>query len=123
MSDSELERRFKPIARHAGLDLPKMGHRVNGFKVDFYWPELDLVIETDGLRYHRTPQQQTRDRIRDQTHTAAGLTALRFTRAQVRYEPQYVEDTLTAVVRRARERPGQDPTTRAVSSSTTACQL
>jgi very-short-patch-repair endonuclease len=100
MSDSELERRFKPIARRAGLGLPKMGRRVNGFKVDFFWPDLGLVIETDGLRYHRTPAQQTRDRIRDQTHTAAGLTPLRFTRAQVRYEPDRVLHVLRAVVRR-----------------------
>ena len=28
---------------------------VNGFEVDFHWPELGLVVETDGLRYHRTP--------------------------------------------------------------------
>ena len=43
----------------AGLPLPAAGRRVNGFKVDFYWPELGLVVETDGLRYHRTPAQQS----------------------------------------------------------------
>ena len=53
--------------------------RVNGFEVDFFWPTLGLVVETDGLRYHRTPAQQARDRVRDQAHTAAGLTPLRFT--------------------------------------------
>ena len=63
---------------------------VNGFKVDFYWPELGLVVETDGLRYHRTPAEQARDRLRDQAHTAAGLTPLRFTHEQVRYEPEHV---------------------------------
>lgn len=73
---------------------------MNGFKVDFYWPDLGLVIETDGLRYHRTPAQQAQDRIRDQAHTAAGLTPLRFTRAQLRYEPRHVQVTLAAVVRR-----------------------
>jgi very-short-patch-repair endonuclease len=54
-------------------------------------------VETDGLRYHRTPGQQTRDRIRDQAHAAAGLTPLRFTHAQVRFEPAEVQRTLTAV--------------------------
>ena len=75
---------------------------VNGFKVDFYWPELGLVVETDGLRYHRTPAEQAADRLRDQTHTAAGLTPLRFTRAQVRYEPAHVEAVLDKVARRLR---------------------
>jgi very-short-patch-repair endonuclease len=67
---------------------------VNGFRVDFFWPELGLISETDGWRYHRTPVQQARDRRRDQTHTAAGLTPLRYTHAQVRHEPGYVEGVL-----------------------------
>jgi hypothetical protein len=72
LTDSELERRFPPIARRAGLPPPLTQQRVNGFRVDFFWPDLGLVIETDGLRYHRTPAQQARDRERDQAHAAAG---------------------------------------------------
>jgi very-short-patch-repair endonuclease len=100
LTDSELERRFLRIVRALRLPKPETGVRVNGFKVDFYWRDLGLVVETDGLRFHRTPAQQGRDRVRDQVHTAAGLTPLRFTRAQVRFEPGYVGDTLAAVVRR-----------------------
>ncbi|MGH2978611.1 MAG: endonuclease domain-containing protein [Solirubrobacterales bacterium] len=81
---------------------PRRRRWVNGYKVDFYWPELGLVVETDGLRYHRTPAQQSRDRVRDQAHAAAGLTPLRFTRAQVAYDPGHVHATLTAVARRLR---------------------
>jgi very-short-patch-repair endonuclease len=102
LTDSELERRFLPIARRAGLPPPQTRRQVSGFRVDFYWPALDLIVETDGLRYHRTPAQQARDRLRDQTHTAAGLTCLRFTRAQVRFEADQVDATLSAVVRRLR---------------------
>ena len=98
LTDSELERRFIPIARTAGLPPPLTQERVNGFRVDFYWPDLGLVVETDGLRYHRTPTQQSRDRVRDQTHTAAGLTVLRFTHAQIRYQPRYVETTLARAI-------------------------
>jgi very-short-patch-repair endonuclease len=103
LTDSELERRFLPIARRTGLPLPRTRCLVNGFRVDFYWPDLGLVVETDGLRYHRTPAQQARDRVRDQRHVAAGLTPLRFTHAQIRFEPRYVEATLRAVVRRLAE--------------------
>ncbi len=103
LTDSELERRFLPIARSAGLPPPTTGARLNGFKVDFHWPELGLVVETDGLRYHRTPAQQGRDRLRDQAHAAAGLTPLRFTHAQVRYESDHVRATLAAVARRLGE--------------------
>lgn len=101
LTDSELERLFLRIAQRAGLPPPLTGRRVNGFKVDFHWPDLCLVVETDGLRYHRTAAQQARDRLRDQAHLAADLRPLRFTHAQVKFEPAYVEETLTAVVRRA----------------------
>lgn len=102
LTDSALERRFLPLARAAGLPLPETRRYVNGFRVDFYWPELGLVVETDGLRYHRTPVQQARDRVRDQAHTAAGLTPLRFTHAQVAYERTHVRATLVAVAGRLR---------------------
>jgi hypothetical protein len=102
LTDSELERRFLPLAAAAGLPVPQTQAQVNGYRVDFYWPELGLVVETDGLTYHRTPSQQARDRVRDNTHLAAGLTPLRFTHAQVTYEPGYVRGTLAVTARRLR---------------------
>ena len=74
LSDSALERRFRPIWKRAGLERPLTQEWVDGFKVDFYWPRLGIVVETDGLRFHRTPAQQAKDRRRDQIHTAAGHT-------------------------------------------------
>jgi Protein of unknown function (DUF559) len=100
LSDSELERLFRPIAAAAGLPPPLTKEWINGFEVDFFWPALGLVVETDGLRYHRTPSAQARDRIRDQTHTAAGLTTLRFTHRQVKYESEHVRTILAATARR-----------------------
>ena len=100
LTDSELERRFLRLVRKAKLPVPQTGTRLNGFVVDFYWPGLGLVVETDGLRYHRTPAQQARDRERDQAHARAGLTQLRFTHAQVFRDPARVGQTLRAVVRR-----------------------
>lgn len=91
---SALERRFRRLAREAGLPNPKTCVVVNGFEVDFYWPELPLIVETDGLRYHRTPTQQKKDLLRDQAHTLAGIPRLRFSHAQVRDEPAYVRVTL-----------------------------
>lgn len=103
LTDSELERRFLKIVESAELAIPVTGMRLNGYKVDFYWPDLGLVVETDGLRYHRTPTQQARDRRRDQAHAAAGLTTLRFTHRQVRFEGSEVRETLHAVARRLAE--------------------
>lgn len=104
LTDSELERRFLPLVDAAGLPRPLTRQSVNGFEVDFFWPDLGLVVETDGLRYHRTPAQQARDRLRDQTHAVAGMTPLRFTHAQVRFEADHVRDTLGAIARQLRDR-------------------
>jgi very-short-patch-repair endonuclease len=100
LTDSELERLFIPLAVDAGLPAPLTRQVVNGYRVDFWWPELGLVVETDGLTYHRTPAQQAADRRRDQAHTAAGLTQVRFTHWQVRLDPRHVVRTLARVVRR-----------------------
>ena len=97
---SDLERDFIPLARAAGLPRPLTQQIVSGHEVDFYWPELGLVVESDGLRYHRTPAQQAKDRRRDQTHTAAGLTPLRFTDEQIDYDQPHVVETLRSTARR-----------------------
>lgn len=100
LTESDLEQRFLKLVRDLGLATPLTQQYLNGFRVDFYWPDLGLVVETDGLTYHRTPAQQARDRLRDQAHTAAGLTPLHFTHAQIRYETEYVRSTLRTVMRR-----------------------
>lgn len=97
LTDSELERKFLRLVRSAKLPSPEVGASVNGFKVDFLWRDLGIVVETDGLTYHRMPQRQTRDRRRDQTHSAAGLVPLRFTHWQVAKEPSEVVKVLRAV--------------------------
>ena len=104
LSDDELERLFRPIAAAAGLPVPHTKQMVNEFEVDFLWPDLGLVVETDGWRYHRTPSAQTRDALRFQTHTAAGMTPLRFSHYQVKYEPAHVRRILTKTAANLRAR-------------------
>jgi very-short-patch-repair endonuclease len=100
MSHTELERRFAAILRHAGLPLPESQRWTGLGRVDFVWPDLGLVVEADGLRYHRTAAQQALDRRRDQAHTAAGRTPLRFTHGQVAHEQDHVAAVLAAVMAR-----------------------
>ena len=97
---SQLERSFIPIALDAGLSRPETCVQVEGYEVDFWWPELGLVVEADSLTYHRTAQQQQKDRRRDQAHVSAGLTVLRFTHSQIKYEPDHVRALLARVARR-----------------------
>jgi len=104
LSDSELEIYFRRIVRGASLPMPLSKQRVNDFEVDFYWPDLGLVVETDGLRYHRTPSAQTRDARRDRAHVMAGMTPLRFTHYEVRYEQRNVRASLLKTIAMLRRR-------------------
>jgi len=109
LSDSNLEILFRPIAAAAGLPVPLTRQRVNGFTVDFFWPELGLVVETDGLRYHRTPATQTRDARRDRAHVLAGMTPLRFTHYEIKHQRAQVRSELTRAATAVRARAAQGP--------------
>jgi very-short-patch-repair endonuclease len=104
LSDSNLEIYFRRIVRTARLPMPLSKQRVNDFEVDFFWPELGLVVETDGLRYHRTPSAQLRDARRDRAHVMAGMTPLRFTHYEVRYEPDRIRAALDKTIEMLRNR-------------------
>jgi very-short-patch-repair endonuclease len=96
VTDTVLEQRFLRIVRRTSLPLPETQVRLPGGRVDFYWPELQLVVEADSLRFHRTPFQQRSDALRDQTHFKSRLRTLRFTHWQICREPEYVESVLRA---------------------------
>jgi very-short-patch-repair endonuclease len=100
LTDTGLERKFMDIVRAAKLPRPDTQAWVSGYRVDFYWPDLGLVVEADGWRHHRTAGEQSNDRRRDQAHLASGLTALRFGEDQIRYKPTEVRRALAAVFRR-----------------------
>ena len=98
LSDSDLEVLFRPLAFAAKFPAPLTKHWVLGYETDFFFPDHDLIVETDGLRYHRTPAQQARMAKRDQVHVAAGFRVLRFTHWQIAHEA----DEVTSVLRQIR---------------------
>jgi very-short-patch-repair endonuclease len=97
LSDSDLEIYFRPLALAAGFPVPLTKQWVLGFEVDFHFPDHGLIVETDGLRYHRTPAQQARMVKRDQTHTSHGFRVLRFTHWQIAHAPNEVAEVLGRV--------------------------
>lgn len=106
LTQTALERLFLPLAREAGLPLPDGQAWLSETRVDFYWPQLELVVECDSLRYHRTAAKQADDLKRDQEHVRAGRRTLRVTHYQVRYEPDYVRGLLRDLARQPILRPG-----------------
>ncbi|MEA2471960.1 MAG: Transcriptional regulator, AbiEi antitoxin [Thermoleophilaceae bacterium] len=86
----------RQLLRH-GFSPDAIDRRIARGRLHAVWRGVYAVGRPD-LRYHRTPAQQARDRLRDQTHAAAGLMPVRFTHAQVAYEPEHVRSILAAVV-------------------------
>lgn len=95
LTESELERLFVALAIAAGLGKPHTQRRLGRGRVDFWFPHLNLVVECDSLRYHRTVQQQAEDLARDQEHFRADRERVRFTHFDVAHRPDYVIETLT----------------------------
>ena len=52
------------------------------YYADISIPSLKLIIEVDG-GYHSTPEQQVKDKQRDEAFKSIGYTTLRFTNEQV----------------------------------------
>jgi very-short-patch-repair endonuclease len=103
-SQTALERRFLALVRAADLPQPRSQQRLGRYRVDFFWPDLGLVVEADSLRHHRTAAEQATDITRDQAHVRAGLRTLRFTHRQVFHQPGYVREVLADTVLRLARR-------------------
>lgn len=102
---SWLERRFLELVAAARLPKPEVQRhlgRVDGrlVRVDCYYPDVDLVIEFLGYRWHRSRSQSTRDAQRLNRLQMDGRMALQFTYDQVTSDPAGV----IATVREARAR-------------------
>ncbi|HEX2233060.1 MAG TPA: DUF559 domain-containing protein [Thermoleophilaceae bacterium] len=79
LTRSGLEDRFLELCRAHSLPSPAVGARIEGYEVDFLWPEEKIVVETDGIQAHRTRQAMERDRTRDRRLLRAGFRTIRLT--------------------------------------------
>jgi very-short-patch-repair endonuclease len=86
---SGLEDEFLELCDRFGIPRPRVNAIVEGYLVDFCWPEQRLIVETDGRR-HLTRAAFERDRARDALMTAVGWRVMRFTTWQVRGDPATV---------------------------------
>ena len=67
-------------------------------RVDFAWPELRVVVETDGFAFHSDRTSFRNDRRRDNALQRAGWRVLRFSFEDVLHSPDYVVAAVTAVL-------------------------
>jgi hypothetical protein len=98
---SDLELLFLALCDDHGLPCPLVNHRVYGRRVDFFWPEQRLVVETDSWDYHRGSVAFEDDHDRDLELRAQGITTRRYTGDQLEAASDAVVADLRQVLGRA----------------------
>ncbi len=90
--------------RAAGIDLPapqvnisKRGGRWIA-RVDFVYPDIKLIIELDGERYHSDQNAFRKDRRQQNDLVLEGYRVLRFTSWDVFAAPEYVVASVVAAL-------------------------
>jgi hypothetical protein len=96
---SELEGRFLRLCDRAGIPRPAVNVEVEGFEVDFFWPEARLVVELDGYSFHRGRAAFERDRRRDAVLQMAGCRVLRVTDRRMTADPGSVVAEVRGLLR------------------------
>lgn len=84
---SVLELRFLRMCASYGIPRPQVNLRIGAWTPDFLWPELGLVVETDGYDFHRTAAARRRDAMKDEFLRGIGLDVIRLTWAEVTERP------------------------------------
>ncbi len=101
--DSALERATGLLLRDSGIDGFQQQYRppwYDGIRgiVDFAHPELRVVLEADGRRWHRRDQDMTEDRRRDRLAARHGWVSIRVTWHEVTVRPAATAADISAIV-------------------------
>jgi very-short-patch-repair endonuclease len=101
---SDFEELLLELCRKYGLPQPMVNQVVEGFEVDFVWPEVRVIVEADGWSAHRTCTAFERDRLRDATLEAGGWRVIRITWKRLLREHEVVAAQLARLVIREAHR-------------------
>jgi hypothetical protein len=96
-SRSDLELLFLTLCDDHDLPRPLVNHRVHGHRVDFFWPDQRLAVETDSWDYHRGSVAFEDDHDRDLELRARRITIRRYTGDQL----EAASDAVAADLREA----------------------
>jgi Transcriptional regulator, AbiEi antitoxin len=96
-SRSDLELLFLALCDDHGLPRPLVNHRIHGHRVDFFFADHRLAVETDSWEYHRGSVALEDDHRRDLVLRAQGIETRRYTGAQLEIAPAAVVADLRMV--------------------------
>jgi hypothetical protein len=94
---SDLELLFLALCERHGLPRPLVNHRVHGYRVDFFFADQRLAVETDSWTYHRGSVAFEDDHDRDVALRGHRITTRRYTGDQL----EAASDAVAADLREA----------------------
>ncbi|MCW2968577.1 MAG: hypothetical protein JWM71_2349 [Solirubrobacteraceae bacterium] len=98
---SGLEDTWLRISRRAGISTPNVNENLwSGValeEVDFHYPQLGLIVEVDGSRYHWSRWRRRQDAAKDERFRASGRTVWRVPELQITLEPDSTVRELRAL--------------------------
>jgi very-short-patch-repair endonuclease len=99
---SGLERAVVRLVRDAALPKPRVNAHVwvldELLEVDFLWPDVGVIVEADGSRYHSTRWRRRKDAEKTARLRAAGYTVVRVTDVEVAGTPEAVVACIAATL-------------------------
>jgi very-short-patch-repair endonuclease len=97
---SEFEEFLFALCRRHDLPQPLVNQVVEGFEVDFVWPEARLIVEADSWSAHSRRSAFERDRVRDAALQLAGFRVIRITWRRLVAEPELIARQLARLMER-----------------------
>ena len=95
---TEPEKRLWSILKNKQLGVKfRRQHSINHYIVDFYSPEIKLIIEVDG-ESHFTEDAQAYDKIRDEYLASLGLTTLRLLNMDIMQNLEGIYQTIQTYI-------------------------
>ena len=94
------ERATLRLFRRAGIGGFEANVRIHGYRVDFLWRDVGVIVELDGWDGHSGSVAFEEDRLKIATLTAHGVTVIPITGRQLRDDPDGVTDRLRRAIAR-----------------------
>lgn len=95
---SDPEEKFLLMIQRQGLPIPKVNVLIEPYIVDFYWPELKLVVELDPYGTHNGRESFHRDRRKSLELEVRGLRVVRIAGDDLRLHEDRMARELRAIM-------------------------
>jgi very-short-patch-repair endonuclease len=96
------EKRMLSALADMGVKRPLVNNFIDGYELDFFWPQERFAVELDSWEHHRSRRSFEEDRERQEKLSMSGIEMIRITGTRLRREPRKVAMRVAAHLERRR---------------------